>query len=52
MSKDILIETNKYQNMREQNMNYKTYAYVFVILLVMWAMESLNISGIFKKNRK
>lgn len=33
-------------------MNYRIYVYIFVTLLVLWAMDSLNINGIFKKNRK
>ena len=32
-------------------MNAKFFLYVIVSILVIWSMESLNINGIFKKNR-
>ncbi len=32
-------------------MSVKFLIYFFVSILVMWAMESVNINGIFKKNR-
>ncbi len=32
-------------------MNGKFYVYLLVTLLVIWAMDSININGIFKKNK-
>ena len=32
-------------------MSGKFYLYVVVTFIVIWAMDSLNINGIFKKNR-
>lgn len=32
-------------------MNLKYLVYVFSTILVVWAMDCLNINGIFKKNR-
>ena len=32
-------------------MSVKFLIYFFVSILVIWAMESININGIFKKNR-
>lgn len=32
-------------------MNVKTILYIFVTPLVLWALDSININGIFKKNR-
>ena len=32
-------------------MQVKFFLYVFVTIIVMWALESVNINGIFKKNR-
>ncbi len=32
-------------------MSGKFYLYVAVTFIVIWAMDSLNINGIFKKNR-
>ena len=31
-------------------MNFKFLIYVFVAILVIWSMESVNINQIFKKN--
>ena len=30
---------------------YKLLVYIMVLIAVIWSMESLNIDGIFKKNR-
>ena len=30
---------------------YKLLVYIMVLIAVIWSMESLNINGIFKKNR-
>lgn len=32
-------------------MHVKFFLYLFVAVLVIWSMESVNINGIFKKNR-
>ena len=32
-------------------MNGKFFVYVIVTILVIWAMDSVNINGIFKKNK-
>ncbi len=32
-------------------MSGKFFLYIFVTMLVIWAMDSININGIFKKNR-
>ena len=32
-------------------MSGKFFLYVLVTILVIWAMDSININGIFKKNR-
>ena len=32
-------------------MSVKFFVYIFVTILVIWAMESVNINQIFKKNR-
>lgn len=32
-------------------MNGKFYVYLLVTFLVIWAMDSININGIFKKNK-
>ena len=32
-------------------MSGKFFVYVVVTILVIWAMDSININGIFKKNR-
>jgi len=32
-------------------MSVKFFVYIFVTILVVWAMESVNINQIFKKNR-
>ena len=32
-------------------MQVKFFLYVFVTIMVMWALESININNIFKKNR-
>ena len=32
-------------------MTTKFFIYLFVTILVIWSMESVNINGIFKKNR-
>lgn len=32
-------------------MNGKFYVYLLVTMLVIWAMDSININGIFKKNK-
>lgn len=32
-------------------MSGKFFLYVFTTMLVIWAMDSININGIFKKNR-
>lgn len=32
-------------------MNVKYYIYIFVTVLVVWAIESININQIFKKGR-
>ncbi len=32
-------------------MNGKFFLYCFVTILVIWAMDSVNINGIFKKNK-
>lgn len=32
-------------------MQVKFFLYIFVIIMVMWALESININNIFKKNR-
>lgn len=32
-------------------MSGKIYVYLLVTILVIWSMESININGIFKKNR-
>jgi len=32
-------------------MTIKFFVYLFVTILVIWSMESVNINGIFKKNR-
>ena len=32
-------------------MNVKTLLYIFIGFVVLFAMDSLNINGIFKKNR-
>ena len=32
-------------------MNGKFFVYLLVTFLVIWSMESVNINGIFKKNR-
>lgn len=32
-------------------MSVKFFIYVFVTILVVWSMESVNINQIFKKNR-
>jgi len=32
-------------------MSVKFFIYVFVTILVIWSMESVNINKIFKKNR-
>ena len=31
---------------------YNLLIYVIVLIIVIWAMEGLNINGIFKKNRE
>ena len=31
-------------------MGYKFFLYVFVTIIVIWAMDSVNINQIFKKN--
>lgn len=32
-------------------MGYKFFLYVFVTIVVIWAMDSVNINQIFKKNK-
>ena len=32
-------------------MQVKFFLYLFVTVLVIWSMDSININGIFKKNR-
>ncbi len=32
-------------------MNVKVFLYFFVAILVIWAMDAININQIFKKNR-
>lgn len=32
-------------------MGYKFFLYVFVTIIVIWAMDSVNINQIFKKNK-
>ena len=32
-------------------MTIKTILYIFVVPLVLWALESINLNQIFKKNR-
>ena len=32
-------------------MSGKFFLYVIITILVIWAMDSININGIFKKNR-
>lgn len=32
-------------------MSVKFFLYILVTMLVIWAMDSININGIFKKNR-
>lgn len=32
-------------------MQVKFFLYIFVTIMVMWALESININNIFKKNR-
>ena len=32
-------------------MSVKFFVYLFVAILVIWAMDSVNINGIFKKNK-
>ncbi len=32
-------------------MSIKFFVYLFVTILVIWAMDSININAIFKKNR-
>ena len=32
-------------------MSVKFFVYIFVAILVIWAMDSININGIFKKNK-
>lgn len=32
-------------------MSYKFFLYILVTVVVIWAMESVNINQIFKKNR-
>lgn len=32
-------------------MSVKFFLYMFVTILVLWAFESVNINGIFKKNK-
>ena len=32
-------------------MHVKFFLYVFVTLLVIWSLDSVNINGIFKKNK-
>lgn len=33
-------------------MRSKYFLYIFVIMLTIWSMDSININAIFKKNRR
>ena len=33
-------------------MKSKYFLYIFVIMLTIWSMDSININAIFKKNRR
>ena len=46
-----LEELKKYYLMRKKIMGYKFFLYVFVTIVVIWAMDSVNINQIFKKNK-
>lgn len=43
-------ESSKYLHMRK-SMGVKTILYVITVPLSIWALESININGLFKQNR-
>lgn len=47
----MIEESKKLQTMRRITMSVKFFLYIIVTILVIWALDAVNINHIFKKNR-